>query len=50
MRTPEGPGKSIDQNRTQQKTDMPVNIVGVREADDARKIVRSLLAAEHNEF
>ena len=37
MRTPEGLGKLIDQNRTLQKADMPVNIAAVREADDARK-------------
>lgn len=43
-------GNSIDQNRKLQKTYMPVNIAAVREADQARRIGRSRLASEHNEF
>ncbi|WP_240233561.1 hypothetical protein [Devosia lacusdianchii] len=43
-------GNSIDQNRKLQKTYMPVNIAAVREADQARKIGRSRLASEQNEF
>lgn len=43
-------GNSIDQNRKLQKTYMPVNIAAVRAADEARKIGRNLIGAEHNEF
>lgn len=43
-------GNSIDQNKTLQKTYMPVNMAAVRAADESRKIGRQKLAAGHNEF
>lgn len=42
-------GNSIDQNKTLQKTYMPVNTVAARAADDARKIGRRNLTSEQNE-
>lgn len=41
-------GNSIDQNKTLQRTYMPVNLAAVRAADDARKIGRTKLGAEQN--
>lgn len=43
-------GNSIDQNKTLQKTYMPVNTAAVRAAEDARRIGRKKLASEQNEF
>lgn len=42
-------GNSIDQNKTLQKTYMPVNTAAVRAAEDARKIGRRKLTSEQNE-
>ena len=39
---------SIDQNKTLQKTYMPVNLAAVRAADDARKIGRKRIGEEQN--
>jgi hypothetical protein len=43
-------GNSIDQNKTLQKTYMPVNLVAVRAADSARKEGRRKLSSEQNAF
>lgn len=43
-------GNSIDQNKSLQKTYMPVNLPAVRAADDARRKGRKLLAEEQTEF
>jgi hypothetical protein len=43
-------GNSIDQNRKLQKTYMRVHIAAVRAADQARRLGRSRLASEQNEF
>jgi hypothetical protein len=43
-------GNSIDQNKTLQKTYMPVNPAAVRAADASRRIGRRNLASEQNEF
>lgn len=43
-------GNSIDENKTLQKTYMPVNLAAVRSADDFRRKGRQLLAREHNEY
>lgn len=43
-------GNSIDQNKTLQKTYMPVNLVAVRTADAARKEGRRKLSSEQNAF
>lgn len=43
-------GNSIDQNKTLQKTYMPVNLAAVRAADASRKIGRRKIAAEQNEI
>lgn len=42
-------GNSIDQNKTLQKTYMPVNLASVRGADKSRKIGRKNIASEQNE-
>ena len=43
-------GNSIDQNKTLQKTYMPVNLAAVRAADASRKIGRRAIASEQNEI
>ncbi|MBZ9904773.1 hypothetical protein LB557_01965 [Mesorhizobium sp. BR115XR7A] len=43
-------GNSIDQNKTLQRTYMPVNSAAVRAADESRKIGRRKLGSEQNEF
>lgn len=43
-------GNSIDENKALQKTYMPVNLVAVRAADEARRKGRKLLGQEHNEY
>jgi hypothetical protein len=43
-------GNSIDQNKTLQRTYMPVNPATVRAADESRRIGRRRLASEQNEF
>ncbi|MET3523758.1 hypothetical protein [Mesorhizobium abyssinicae] len=43
-------GNSIDQNKTLQKTYMPVNLAAVRAADESRRIGRRKLGSEQNEF
>lgn len=43
-------GNSIDQNKTLQKTYMPVNLASVRAADESRKIGRKNIASEQNEI
>lgn len=43
-------GNSIDQNKTLQKTYMPVNLAAVRSADESRKIGRRRLGSEQNGF
>jgi hypothetical protein len=43
-------GNSIDQNRTLQRTYMPVNTAAVRSADESRLIGRKKLESGHNEF
>jgi len=43
-------GNSIDQNKTLQKTYMPVNLAAVRAADESRRIGRRKLSSERNEF
>ncbi|WP_163269683.1 hypothetical protein [Chelativorans alearense] len=43
-------GNSIDQNKTLQKTYMPVNPAAVRAAEEARRIGRKKLSSEQNEF
>ena len=43
-------GNSIDQNKTLQKTYMPVNLAAVRTADESRRVGRRQLASEQNEF
>lgn len=43
-------GNSIDQNKTLQKTYMPVNLAAVRSADESRRIGRRKLGSEQNEF
>lgn len=43
-------GNSIDQNKTLQKTYMPVNLAAVRLADEARIKGRRRLASGHNEI
>lgn len=43
-------GNSIDQNRALQKVYMPVNLAAVRQADEARRKGRTLLASERNEY
>jgi hypothetical protein len=42
-------GNSIDENKALQKTYMPVNLVAVRAADEARRRGRNLLAQERNQ-
>jgi len=41
-------GNSIDQNKTLQRTYMPVNLAAVRAADDARKVGRKRIGEEQN--
>lgn len=43
-------GNSIDQNKTLQKTYIPVNLAAVRAADESRKIGRKNIAEERNEI
>ncbi len=43
-------GNSIDQNKTLQKTYMPVNLAAVRSADESRRVGRRKLSSEQNEF
>ncbi|RWE39761.1 MAG: hypothetical protein EOS78_10185 [Mesorhizobium sp.] len=43
-------GNRIDQNKTLQRTYMPVNSAAVRAADESRKIGRRKLGSEQNEF
>jgi hypothetical protein len=43
-------GNSIDQNKTLQKTYMPVNPAAARAADASRRIGRRKLASEQDEF
>lgn len=43
-------GNSIDQNKTLQKTYMPVNLAAVRTADESRRVGRRKLSSEQNEF
>lgn len=43
-------GNSIDENKALQKTYMPVNLVAVRAADEARRKGRQRLGEERNEY